>query len=268
MGAFSSVTELAVGSVGLSTQSGALAASTGGAIEGAVSGFASSAVTYSLTTDNWSFGAFALSSLVGGLSGYLMGGMMGYLRYEWSETFRQQTIDVVENYASKHGLHMDALKFDVAIGQKQRAVGYYANKVRGYKDIEIKYQAISRGMTRGYYDGKINNIEIYDEAFLINGKEDITSMMATIDHEYNHFKYNPKWIAKAKEVGFKEFGWKMKDGVIHPKLGTAFVEASNYHLGMSQGETFRYSDAVKKYLANRYQAYSNWQSRLIIEGAY
>ena len=211
---------------------------------------------------------FALSSLVGGMSGYLMGGMMGYLRYEWSETFRQQTIDVVENYASKHGLHMDALKFDVAIGQKQRAVGYYANKVRGYNDIEIKYQAISRGMTRGYYDGKINNIEIYDEAFLINGKEDITSMMATIDHEYNHFKYNPKWIAKAKEVGFKEFGWKMKDGVIHPKLGTAFVEASNYHLGMSQGETFGYSDAVKKYLENRYQAYSDWRSRLIIEGAY
>ena len=267
-GAISGVSASAVGSVGLSTQSGAFAASAGGAIEGAASGLASSAVTYSLTTDSWNFGEFALSSWVGCMSGYLIGGMMGSWRYELSENFRQQTIDVIENYANKHGLHMDALKFDVAMGLKQRAVGYYANTVRGYNDIEIKYQAISRGTTRDHYDGEINNIEIFDEAFLINGKEDITSMMATIDHEYNHFKYNPKWIAKAKEVGFKEFGWRMKDGVIHPKLGTAFVEASNYHMGMSQGKIFGYSDAVKEYLANRYQAYSNWQSRLVIEGAY
>lgn len=92
----------------------------------------------------------------------------------------------------------------------------------------------------------------------------MTSAMATIDHEHNHFKYNAEWIAKAKESGFNDFGMTgNKVGA-----GRAFVEASNYHMGLSQAEEYGYSEAVKNYLTERYENYSNWQSKLIIEAAY
>lgn len=105
--AFSGVSAAAAGAKGLSVaasggaaagSAGASAAFAGGAVNGAFSGFASSAVTYSLTTDSWNLGHFAIASLYGTVEGGLMGGLTDMFRYKLSTEFQWQTHEKVLNY--------------------------------------------------------------------------------------------------------------------------------------------------------------------------
>ena len=82
---------------------GTSAAFAGGAVNGAISGFASSAVTYSLTTDSWNFGHFTIASLFGAFWGGLIGGLTDMFRYELSAEFQWETYKKVYNYGKKIG---------------------------------------------------------------------------------------------------------------------------------------------------------------------
>ena len=105
--AFSGVSASAAGASGLSAaassgaaagSAGTSAAFAGGAVNGAISGFASSAVTYSLTADSWNLGKFMFSSTYGALVGGLMGGLTDMFRYELSTEFQWETHEKVLNY--------------------------------------------------------------------------------------------------------------------------------------------------------------------------
>lgn len=50
--------------------------------------------------------------------------------------------------------------------------------------------------------------------------------------------------------------------------GRAFVEASNYNKGISQGKIYGYSPNVMNYLQTNYNQNVTWQSRCIIEGVW
>lgn len=105
--AFSGVSASAAGASGLSVaasggaaagSAGTSAAFAGGAVNGAISGFASSAVTYSLAADSWNPGLFVFSSLSGAFWGGLMGGLTDMFKYELSTEFQWQTHEKVLNY--------------------------------------------------------------------------------------------------------------------------------------------------------------------------
>jgi RHS repeat-associated protein len=105
--AFSGVSASAAGASGLSAaassgaaagSAGTSAAFAGGAVNGAISGFASSVVSYSLTTDSWNFGHFAFASLFSAFAGGLMGGLTDMFRYELSTEFQWETHEKVLNY--------------------------------------------------------------------------------------------------------------------------------------------------------------------------
>jgi len=129
--AFSGVSAAAAGAKGLSVaasggaaagSAGTSAAFAGGAVNGAFSGFASSAVTYSLTTDSWNFGHFTIASLFGAFAGGLMGGLTDMFRYELSSEFAFETDIKVMKYANKNGRLDVAAKY-VTPGDYQVSIG-------------------------------------------------------------------------------------------------------------------------------------------------
>jgi hypothetical protein len=221
------------GEVGLATGSGVLAASAGAAVEGGLAGAASGAVSYAGSailgqTDGWDWGDFATSTLVGLGSGALMGGVTGAVSYGVSDTYKQNIYQTVEDYGYEHGIHLDVLNFDNAVGQRQRAIDYYAHRVRGYT-VDFKYDAIANGAIRGdYVDGKI---VIYDKAFKAPNDEwnfdDVTSMMSTVDHEHNHLVNNAKWKSEAIRNGYRD------------------------QLGLEQGRAYGYSPNTMRYLQSQ-----------------
>ncbi len=129
--AFSGVSAAAAGEKGLSVaasggaaagSAGTSAAFAGGAVNGAFSGFASSAVTYSLTTDSWNPGHFAIAILYGTVEGGLMGGLTDMFRYELSPEFAFETDIKVMKYANKNGRLDVAAKY-VTPGDYQVSIG-------------------------------------------------------------------------------------------------------------------------------------------------
>ncbi len=262
--AVSGLSATIIGEVGLATNSGLLAATAGAAVEGGIAGAASGAASYTTMafigkSDGWNWNGFWGATFGGLGSGLLMGGAIGVANYGLSDVYRLQTYQTIEDYACENGRFIEAMDFDNAVGQRQRAVDYYARQIRGY-DMDFKYDAISNGAIRGLYED--GSIYIYDEAFSINGKYDATSLMATIDHEFNHLTYNEQWMAQAKKLGFEDF----RQVGSYVGNGRAFVEASNYHLGMTQGNVYGYSGNVLKYLNSKYENYVTWRSRSSIEG--
>ena len=262
----------ATGAVGLASGSGAAAAVAGGAVDGAIAGAVGGGLGYMGNASvnriengswNWERDEFIDAIGYGALTGLVSGALLSGVHYGLSDSYRQTVYDQVENYGFERGRHVDVVNFDNAVGQKQRAVDYYAHRVRGYT-VDFKYDAIAKGATRGeYIDGKIS---IYDEAFFVDKEYDATSMMATIDHEHNHLTNNAKWIAEAKKHDFTRFDQKIVNGVIQRGNGSAFVEASNYYEGLSQGKSYGYSPRVMDYLNKEYEKNVTWQSRPIIEG--
>ena len=141
--AFSGVSAAAAGEKGLSVaasggaaagSAGTSAAFAGGAVNGAFSGFASSAVTYSLTTDSWNPGHFAIAILYGTVEGGLMGGLTDMFRYELSTEFAFKTDIKVMKYANENNRLSDAAKYitsgdyDVAVGDHLKADGNYGSE--------------------------------------------------------------------------------------------------------------------------------------------
>ena len=106
----------------------------GGAVNGAISGFASSAVTYSLTADSWNLGKFMFSSTYGALVGGLMGGLTDMFRYELNTEFAFKTDIKVMKYANENNRLSDAAKYitsgdyDVAVGDHLKADGNYGSE--------------------------------------------------------------------------------------------------------------------------------------------
>lgn len=261
-GAASGLTTAVVGEVGLATGSGVLAASAGAAVEGGLAGAASGAVSYAGSailgqTDGWDWGDFATSTLVGLGTGVVMGGVTGAVSYGVSDTYKQNIYQTVEDYGYEHGRHLDVLNFDNAVGQRQRAIDYYAHRVRGYT-VDFKYDAIAKGAIRGeYLDGKI---AIYDEAFKAPDGgwnfDDVTSMMSTVDHEHNHLVNNAKWESEAIRNGYRDqFGTtivKIKGETVKlEQPGRSYVEARNYQLGLEQGRAYGYSPNTMRYLQSQ-----------------
>lgn len=242
----------------LSTRAGAAAAATGGTVEGGLAGAASGAASYTTLaapgeTGGWDWGDFAGSTLGGLGSGALMGRVTGAVSYGLSDSYRERTYQTVEDYGFEKGRNVDVVNFDNAMGQRQRAIDYYAHRVRGYT-VDFKYDAIAKGATRGeYLDGKI---AIYDEAFSVNGEYDATSMMATIDHEHNHLVNNAKWKSEAIRNGYRDqFGFtkvKIKGETVKlEQRGRSYVEARNYQLGLEQGRAYGYSPNTMRYLQSQ-----------------
>ena len=270
--AASGISATVIGEVGLATNSGLLAASAGAAVEGAFAGAASGAVSYTAMafigeTDRWSWKDFWGATFGGLGSGLLIGGAIGATNYGLSDAYRLQTYQTIEDYAYENGRHIEAIDFDNAVMQRQQAIDYYAHRVRGYT-VDFEYDAIANGSIRGEYDN--GKIAIYDKAFSVSadGKYDGTSMMATIDHEHNHLTDNSKWIVQAKKHGFTDFTQRQINGIMFRGNGRAFVEASNYYKGISQGKIYGYSPSVVDYLQTNYNQNITWRSRCIIEGAW
>ena len=160
-GAVSGLGASVVGSAGLASGSGTVAALAGGAVEGAITGAVGGAAGYALSAGinkaqtgsfGWDKSEFFWAIGMGSLTGAGAGALSGALSYNLSDSYKQNTLDKIENYGFEKGRHSDVMKFDYDLGEKQRAVNYYANKVRGYNDIEFKYQPNSDGSTRGFYD--------------------------------------------------------------------------------------------------------------------
>ena len=270
--AVSGLSATIVSEVGMTTNSGLLAASAGAAVEGGIAGAASGATSYTTMafigeTNGWSWNGFWGATFGGLGSGLLIGGAIGAANYGLSDVYRQQTYQTIEDYAYENGRHIEAIDFDNAVGQRQRAIDYYAHRVRGYT-VDFKYDAIANGSIRGEYDD--GKIAIYAKAFSVSadGKYDGTSMMATIDHEHNHLTDNSKWIAQAKKHGFTDFTQRQINDIMFRGDGRAFVEASNYNKGISQGKIYGYSPNVMNYLQTNYNQNVTWQSRCIIEGVW
>ncbi len=137
--------------------------------------------------------------------------------------------------------------------------------MRGY-DTHVEFSGKSGTGSRGVYDlNGDGKVRVYEDAFKMNGQEDATSLMATIDHEHNHFQYNDKWIKEAKEHGFNELKQdEFYGGKIKRSSGVAFVEARNYNLGLAQASQYGYSEDVIKYLEVSRDNNLTWQSKLII----
>ncbi|MCF0217163.1 MAG: hypothetical protein HUK21_11935 [Fibrobacteraceae bacterium] len=188
------------------------------------------------------------------------------MSYNLSDSYKDDILGKIEDYGTKNNRVADVMNLDMKESGVQRAVDYYSQKVRGYNDISFKYDAISNGSTRGELLPDRSGIKIYDAALEVNGQKDATSLMATIDHEHNHFQFNDKWIAEAKRHNFNDFSQRMIDGKIYRGSGAAFVEASNYNLGVSQGSQFNYSKNVIKYLETERDGNLTWQSKIIIQG--
>lgn len=259
-GAASGLSAAATGAAGLASGSGMFAAMAGGAVEGAVAGAASGATSYTMTyllgeTDGWNWGmdGWFSSMLTGAVGGGLMGGASSAIRYGVSDAYRQSTYQTVEDYGFKKGRHLDVLNFDNAMEQQQRAIDYYAYRVRGYNDMMFSYQDVIGDQTRGFYNSTTGQISISNDAFFVDGEYDPTSMMATVDHEYNHFKLNDVWKEQAEAIGFKDFR-KVGNAIGN---GRAFVEASNYQKGFVDGKTLGYSARVIDYLEKSYAKYMN-----------
>ena len=110
-GAVSGLSASAVGATGVSTHSGVLAAYAGGAVEGVASGFASSAVTYSLGNHSWNFGEFLGSTFSGAAIGLFMGGTFSLVGYGLSDEYKWNVYKDVYNYGKAHNKELDIAKY-------------------------------------------------------------------------------------------------------------------------------------------------------------
>ena len=253
----SGVSASIVGEVGLSSHSGFWAAFAGGAMEGGFSGAAAGYANYSLKalmgqTDGWDWKELAKSTLVGMGMGAPIGGLSSGIAYGLSDSYRQKVYDKVENHGFEKGRHTDVMEFDYKMGEKQRAVDYYANRVRGYNNRVTYVKNPRAGVSpdaRGFT--MRNQAEVYENAFKIDGKFDATSMMAAIDHEENHIINNAMWIKEAQIHGYDSFGSTLINGQAIADPGLTYVEARNYQLGLEQGEMYGYSEATMNYLRSR-----------------
>lgn len=246
------------------TEASLTAAMVNSTIQGSIVGGTTASVQYVLGDHSWNTGHFMLTSFGGMLAGAALGAISAQIRFDASEDFRQSTYQIMEDYAYDKGIDVkDVINYDYELNQKQRAVDYYAYRIRKYTSAKFKYDAISAGTTRGFYNEETKLVSIYDEAFVVDGQYDATSLMSTIDHEMNHITDNEKWIAAAKKNGFNDFS---SDGNVAGN-GRAFVEASNYYKGIQQGKEFGYSDRVMNYLKGRYHAYAPWHVRIMIESS-
>lgn len=214
--AASGISATVIGEVGLATNSGLLAASAGAAVEGAFAGAASGAASYTAmaalgNTDGWNWGDFFASTFGGLASGAFMGGLRGAFNYGLSNSFQQQTYQTVEDYAYENGRHIDAMTFDNAMGLRQRAIDYYAYRVRGYTSLQFEYSDVNAGIRgfAGYVgdEGLVENpfdpITIYSDAFKAPNDggwnfDDITGMMQTVDHEARHRFMNGSYFQAMK----------------------------------------------------------------------
>lgn len=250
-GAASGLTTAVVGEVGLATGSGVLAASAGAAVEGGLAGAASGAVSYAGSailgqTDGWDWGDFATSTLVGLGSGALMGGVSGAVSYGVSDTYKQNIYQTVEDYGYEHGRHLDVLNFDNAVGQRQRAIDYYAHRVRGYTSLEFEYVDV-KGL-RGYAGKPGEAVSIYSDAFKAPDDgwnfDDVTGMMEAVDHEARHRFMNGSYYEAMK---YEVYHGKPLD-VTNPDIVQSYIETRVYNYNASVAREYGYSPAVTNYV--------------------
>lgn len=258
--AASGISATVIGEVGLATNSGLLAASAGAAVEGAFAGAALGAVSYTAmaalgNTDGWNWGDFFAATFGGLASGAFMGGLSGAFNYGLSNSFQQQTYQTVEDYAYENGRHIDAMTFDNAMGLRQRAIDYYAYRVRGYTSLQFEYSDVNAGI-RGFAgfigeEGLVENpfdpITIYSDAFKVPNDggwnfDDITGMMQTVDHEARHRFMNGSYFQAMKyDPVFSNY--PMTASNIQ-----GYVEMRVYSYNASVAKEYGYSPLVKKYV--------------------
>jgi len=199
------VTNAAIGAAGTAGVYDGGAAIVGGAIGGAIGGAVGASTGYAWdhtiggekggSIDGF-FDAFGDGLGKGAMAGALTSGLF----YSMSEGVVNKTAQTVENFGYDHGLYNEAEIYDWYSGLPQRAVNYFANRVNDYRMHFIFREPppietpSARGMS---FQGSLRSPspQIFARAFFDPDNEfDITSMHATLDHEFAHEIYNQSWI--------------------------------------------------------------------------
>ncbi|MBO4829060.1 MAG: RHS repeat-associated core domain-containing protein [Fibrobacter sp.] len=196
--AFSGLSAAAAGAKGLSVaassgaavgSAGTSAAFVGGAVNGAISGFASSAVTYSLTTDSWNLGHFAFASLSGTFWGGLIGGLTDMFRYELSTEFQWETYEKIyargkstnrEDLVARYIANLEGIDPDrVALTEEKYIIKKtpYGGDARGEgvrEDGGITIAKSGRNSAGNFYETVAH--EAYHEKFAARGQDFMDKM--------------------------------------------------------------------------------------------
>lgn len=161
------------------------------------------------------------------------------LQYGFSESYRQDVYQKVENYGFDRGRHTDVMSFDYNVGEGQRATNYYANRVRGY-ETHVEFSGKSGNGIRGAYDLNGDGVaRVYDESFYDpqSGSFDATGGMQSIDHEMRHTMYNSEYLQDA-----------VANGQLTTEAQRSFVEGKVNLWQQSVMQDYGYSQGIQSYI--------------------
>lgn len=244
----------ATGASGLASGSGAVAATIGGAAGGAVGGGLNTAGMYALDhgvvhDENWNWSEFGTQVGVSIGTGALVGGAIGAASYGLSESVRNSTHQTVENYGFARGRHSDVVSYhsNHGDGGRQRAVTYYAKRVKAYKGDFIYKKSVLKNVdpnARGQAFDEVQRAEIYDNAFYDPNKTgtwdevfDPTGVFEAVDHEARHLSHNQIYLEQAKDLS--------------PSAQKYFVENAIYEWQQTVADQNGYSQGMKNYINDK-----------------
>ena len=170
---------------------GALAAATGGAIEGVAGGLASSAVAYSLGDHAFNFEEFLGTTFGGAAIGGFMGGAFSLVGYGLSDEYKWNVYKDVYNYGKAHNKELDVAKYIANLE------GINPDRVALTKEKYIIKKTPYGGDARGEGVREDGGITIAK-----SGRNSAGNFYETVAHE----AYHEKFAAQGQDFMDKMFG--------------------------------------------------------------